>query len=288
MLLDASSLGDLMDRTDVVYCPMLMDAGELPECDLILVDGAVRLEEEEETLLQARARCRFLAAWGTCSAFGGIPALANRFEVEDLLEEAYGQTSDAYAYYLSGTGGLSKGSYQAGDMALLRRAYKIDDFVRVDAYLPGCPPEPGLVHRLLRELAGEPVQEPRAIVCAECGRKIAGAKVEAVRMFPGAVDATTCLASQGVFCLGVITRGGCGGPCPRNGLPCWGCRGPARTAVKKMEEGASFEEVAVETLSKRCKMEAEAIRATMKTLKRQCHTMFDFESNLTRKASRLR
>jgi hypothetical protein len=55
-----------------------------------------------------------------------------------------------------------------------------------------------------------------------------------------------------------------------------------------MEEGASFEEVAVETLSKRCKMEAEAIRATMKTLKRQCHTMFDFEPNLTRKASRLR
>jgi coenzyme F420-reducing hydrogenase gamma subunit len=32
------------------------------------------------------------------------------------------------------------------------------------------------------------------------------------------------------FCLGPVTRGGCGAPCPSAGLHCYGCFGPAEDA----------------------------------------------------------
>ena len=153
---------------------MLIDKAEIGDVEVALVDGTVRVKEDEEKLIEARRKSRYLLAWGTCAAFGGIPAFANQYELEDLIKESFGQTKDAFAYYLSGTRGIDWATYQEqeNELRLLRRASKLDEFVRVDYYLPGCPPRVDILVQFLNELKGEgEVSKPKTIVCSECSRK---------------------------------------------------------------------------------------------------------------------
>lgn len=132
-----------------------MDQEQILETDIAVVDGAVRTREDEEKLNEARRKSRFLVAWGTCAAFGGLPALANAFELEELIEETCGQTIDPYSYYLKGKISPA-GRHDFGiEEHLLRKVKKLSDVVRVDFYLPGCPPMTSLLKNLLQELQGE-------------------------------------------------------------------------------------------------------------------------------------
>jgi F420-non-reducing hydrogenase small subunit len=286
--LDQEGLDRVLELAELVYCPMLVDVDHFSEADVALIEGVVRLDEDAEKLREARKRTQLVIAWGTCACYGGIPAHANRYEVEDLIQETYGHTYDAYSYYLSGAGGIGQATYQEEGIALLRRAYKLDDFVRVDYYVPGCPPVPELLLQLHAELTGQSLKGAKPIVCGECGRKPTKTAVASVDAFPRADDVNTCFHSQGVLCAGFLTKGGCGAVCTRNGLPCWGCRGPTKTALKPMAAGDSYEEVLVGRLAKRCRMEEARLKPFVKLLRKQGHFLFDFEQNFMSSLSRIR
>ena len=279
VFLDQEGLDQVLEVADLVYCPMLVDQDQIPEADVTLIEGVVRLQEDVEMLREARLKSRVVIAWGTCACYGGIPAHANRYELEDLIQETYGQTYDAYAYYLSGAGGIRQATYQGEGIALLRKAYKLDDFVRVDYYVPGCPPVPELLFQVHWELTGQRLKGAKPLVCAECSRKPAKTAVTALDAFPRQDEQGTCFHSLGVLCLGFSTRGGCGAVCTRNGLPCWGCRGPAKVALKKMANGDSFEEAVIDRLIRRCGLEQEQLRSAVKHVRGQGHALFDFEQN---------
>jgi coenzyme F420-reducing hydrogenase gamma subunit len=166
VFLDQDGLDQVLEIADIAYCPMLVDQDHIPEVDMALIDGVVRLEEDVKVLQEARMKSQVVIAWGTCACYGGIPAHANRYELEDLIQETYGQTSDAYAYYLSGRGGVERATYQEEGIALLRRAFELDDFVRVDYYVPGCPPVPELLLQLYGEVSGQSLKGDKPIVCA--------------------------------------------------------------------------------------------------------------------------
>ena len=312
VLLDAQVLAEVLDNAEIVYCPMLMDVDEIPEADVALIDGAVRLKEETEKLEEARAKSRFVAAWGTCAALGGVPAMANSFDLEELIEETYGKTKDTFAYYMSGEGGVDKDTYTEKGVALLRRAYKLDDFVKVDYYLPACPPNPGMLLQLLRELTAKPLHEAHPVVCKECGRlcpvwgdcklqelahrygvatkheDCARTPVASLRASPGPEKDFRCFVSLGTFCMGFLSKGGCGALCPRHGLPCWGCRGPSEAALKKTGEMGSFEEVVAKTLAERCMMEEDKTKSFIRLLREQGHALLEFDRSYTRSITRIR
>jgi len=288
VLLDNEVLAKVLEMAEITYCPMLMDRDRIPEADVALIDGVVRLKEDEEKLEEARRKSRFVASWGTCASFGGIPAEANRFELEELVEETYGHTDDAFAYYLSGKGGIEQTTYQEKGLALLRKAYKLDDFVRVDYYVTGCPPTPGLLLQLLGELTGKGFKKAQPVVCGQCGRKFTKTPPTSLKAFPRGEQEFKCFNSLGVFCLGFLTKGGCGAVCPRHGLPCWGCRGPAKAALKKMANGDSFEEVVIKGLVRRCRLEEDEVRSIMKLVRKQGHNLFSFEQNFFSSLSRIR
>ncbi len=288
VLLDDEVLRKLLELVDLRYCPMLMDADEIPEADVAIVEGVVRLKDDLVKLEEARRKSKILVSWGTCSAFGGIPALANRYELEELINETYGQSSDLFAQYLSGQAGVGQGTYQEHEVALMRKAYKIDDFVKVDYYVPGCPPPAGQLLQLVGELTGQAFSEAKPVVCGQCSRKPVKAALTALDGSPVGAAEGVCFNSLGVPCLGFMVKGGCGAVCPRAGLTCWGCRGPARPALQKIAQGDSFEEVVIDGLMKRCQLEEEKVSPIIKRMNRSGHTLFNIEPSFGNRLSRIR
>ena len=172
LLDDSEDLSRLLERIHLTYCPLLTDEASLPDLDVILVEGAIRMEEDEEKLREARHKGRVLVAWGTCAALGGIPALANYYELESLLEASYGRAQDTVGYYLSGRGESGPALTGLAAERMVRRVDGLGARVRVDYFLPGCPPRTGLLLELVRELGGEPLPpKPKGVVCGDCGRK---------------------------------------------------------------------------------------------------------------------
>lgn len=257
-------------RLEVVYCPMLMDQRSFPHVDLAIVDGAVRGKEDRERLEEARAKSRYLIASGTCAASGGLPALANRFELEDVVTESFGRAQDLFGHYLAGTQEIDGPSNLIERLALLRTASGIGDCVKVDRYVAGCPPPLGPLTQVIGEIGGaadatgSPGRE-RKPVCSDCPRIARKDPVTEFRDFPGAeVDPAACLASRGVLCLGFLSRGGCGAPCPQGGLPCWGCRGVTEAALRKIAEGETLAGLSLDGLARISRLEAEKIRPALK------------------------
>jgi len=194
---------------NVVYAPIIMDEREIPECDVILVEGAVRIEHELEVLKDARKKAKILVAFGSCSALGGISSLGNIFKPEKLLKDVYGIEIEH---------------------KLLDLAYPIDEFVDVDYYLPGCPPTPDLISKFIDGLIKGEVERIDYPVCAECGRIVVHTKIDRIRRTEEP-DPKICLLSQGYLCLGSVTRGGCRAVCTKAGVPCKSCRGPTNKVM---------------------------------------------------------
>ncbi|POZ60137.1 NADP oxidoreductase [Chromobacterium alticapitis] len=118
--------------------------------DLGLIEGGVCNEENVETLLEFRRRCRILVAVGACALTGGVPALRNRFSAADCLAEAYGGGATLAAPLLPDDPELPR---------LLDKVYPIHELVAVDYVLPGCPPPADAFWELLTALLDG--REPR-------------------------------------------------------------------------------------------------------------------------------
>jgi NAD-reducing hydrogenase small subunit len=123
------TLANLHGRMELVYSP-LVDVHEIPEgIDVALVEGAVSNTDNVETILQLRDRSRILVAFGDCAVTANVPGMRNRFDPEVVLARAYtdNETDD---HRVPGE-----------DIPrLMRRVRPLHEFVRVDAFLPGCPP----------------------------------------------------------------------------------------------------------------------------------------------------
>ncbi len=99
--------------------------------DIGLVEGGVCNTENIETLREFRDNCKILIAVGACAMSGGVPALRNGLDVRDLLEESY----------INGIG--LTGAQIPTDAELphiLEEVSPIHEVVKVDYFLPGCPP----------------------------------------------------------------------------------------------------------------------------------------------------
>jgi len=130
----------------------LTDIKHVGDCDVGLIEGGVANSENVEVLREFRAHCKVVVAIGACAINGGIPAMRNSFELGECLQESY----------IDGIGVHNAQIPSDPEIPLLlNKVHPIHEVVRVDYFLPGCPPSGDAIWTFLTELIeGKPISFP--------------------------------------------------------------------------------------------------------------------------------
>ncbi|MBI4835447.1 MAG: methyl viologen-reducing hydrogenase [Planctomycetes bacterium] len=238
---------DLLPHVEFVHIPVLHDNKyfgqtgekkemELPAADVGIISGGVRTEKERHVALEMRKRCKVIAALGACACTGGIPALANMWTTDELFHKVYRDSISTE----------SSPTPTENLPPLENRVYALNEVIKVDLYIPGCPTSPDWIREaLLYVVTGKPLVLPHKSVCDECPtkreKKAAGIEIKRpLQPLDIKQDApweqTRCFNEQGVLCMGPVTRAGCAGlttepgevripRCIKSHMPCRGCFG---------------------------------------------------------------
>jgi coenzyme F420-reducing hydrogenase gamma subunit len=157
------------------------------------VEGSITTAEDRARILEVRRVSRALVTIGACATAGGIQALRNFVDVDELRSIVYARPE-----YIRTLG----------------TSTPIAGHVPVDFELQGCPIDKGqLLQVIAAFLGGRRPSVPAHSVCVECKRR-----------------GNVCvMVARGTPCLGPITHAGCGALCPSFDRGCYGCFGPAET-----------------------------------------------------------
>ncbi len=137
---------ELAGKIDLVFSPVI-DVKEYPEnVDVCLVEGAVANEDNLEMIQKVRARTKVLVSFGDCAVTANVPAIRNQLglgNAESVLQRAYVEGAQANA-------GVPK---EPGIVpALLERVMPVHEAVKVDYFLPGCPPPADRIKAVLTQV----------------------------------------------------------------------------------------------------------------------------------------
>lgn len=116
------------------------------KCDIGLIEGGVCNSENVHVLREYRENCKILISVGECAIMGGLPAMRNGIPVKECLEEAY-------LYGPSVRPNENNVIPNDEELPLiLDKVYPCHQVVKIDYYLPGCPPRADLIFNVLAAL----------------------------------------------------------------------------------------------------------------------------------------
>ncbi len=127
--------------------------------DVGIIEGGCCNSENVENLKYFRENCDVLISLGECAIMGGLPAMRNGIPIKECIDEAY----------LNGpTVGQNTTKIVPNDPELpmiLDRVYPCHEVVKVDYYLPGCPPRADLIwDALVALLTGNEMDLPYEVI----------------------------------------------------------------------------------------------------------------------------
>lgn len=156
--------------------------------DIALIEGSVATLHDAERLVHIGKIAKVIISIGACSAIGGINCIKNLYGVEKAKELVYGNKKE----WIDAI-----------------ETKPIDEYVKVDYYARGCPPNRSEIVDIIKSLiVGKIPEIPNYPVCIECKRL-----------------GNTCMYDLGKTCMGVIARAGCNARCPSAKSGCEACRG---------------------------------------------------------------
>ena len=175
---------------DIAYCKMLDSGGaEEGPFDVALIEGAITEEWQAAQLKRVREASAYLIPIGSCAVCGGVPAIKNTTEEMEVEKRVYGDTSRIHSM----------------------KARPVDDYVKVDGAVRGCPMgERDLTELVTSLLLNKKPDFLEYCVCVECKLK----------------GSICVLVAYGEPCMGPVTGAGCGALCPSRGRACYSCWGP--------------------------------------------------------------
>ena len=234
---------DVAAAFDFMFCPCLIDTKKkdieaMPDesIAITLFNGAIRTEENQEMACLLRKKSRFLIAFGSCSYEGCIPGLGNLSTKADVMKTVY--LDNASIDNPSGIVPQPVTKVPEGTLHLpvfFDAVNTLAQVTDVDYFIPGCPPEPHQIWNVLEAVvSGKPLPPKGSVigagkstVCEECDHIKEDKNIKGLRRtYEFVPDAKQCLLEQGLICMGIATRDGCGALCPKVNMPCTGCYGP--------------------------------------------------------------
>jgi [NiFe] hydrogenase diaphorase moiety small subunit len=114
-------------------------------CHLGIIEGGCCNADNIETLRKFREHCDVLVAVGECAIWGGLPSMRNAIPLSECIEEAY----------------LNSVTNEKGNMVipyhedlpkLLDRVYPCNEIVKIDYFIPGCPPNPQHIWKAVQNI----------------------------------------------------------------------------------------------------------------------------------------
>ena len=248
-----TKLVDLTKKVEIVFWPAALDfkysdLEAMPDKDIAVTffNGAIQNSENEHIAKLLRRKSKLLVAFGACAYGGGIPALANTTNREEIFKHVYKETSttdNPQSIYPQ-----TKFQVKEGELTLpefYNTVKTLDQTVDVDYFVPGCPPVVEQVSKVIDTFVAGNLPPKGSVIgasdkslCHECKRVKGDRKIgKIMRNYETIPDPKACLLEQGVICMGPATRGGCGSICLDANQPCRGCYGPLPNAI---DQGAKM------------------------------------------------
>jgi len=146
-------LFDLLELVEFDRSPLTdtKEIGTQGPCDIGIIEGGVCNAENVQVLQDFRANCRILVAIGACAVNGGLPAQRNHLDLRDILATVYATEAS-----------LAAGTRIPDDPELplpLAQVRPLHEVVKIDFFLPGCPPSADAIWQFLTDLIAG--REPR-------------------------------------------------------------------------------------------------------------------------------
>ncbi|OGC92275.1 MAG: oxidoreductase [candidate division Zixibacteria bacterium RBG_16_53_22] len=235
---------DVADFFDLVFWPVALDFkyDDIRRMDdksitLTLFNGAIRNDENFEIARLLRQKSVVMCAFGSCATEGGIPALANLYDRESIIDYAFHKSPSVdnpdrivpEPIYKVPEGTITI-------PAMWNTVRSLGQTIDIDYIIPGCPPQSDQIINVVEAVIdilsnGKPLPAKGTILgatdkscCDECKRQRNIKKIKKfIRPFEKVLDPDLCLLEQGVVCMGPATRAGCGAKCVSAGVPCRGC-----------------------------------------------------------------
>lgn len=131
----------LASLIEMVYSPTV-DMKEYPEnVDVCLVEGAASSDEDIHKLQVIRKNTKCVVALGDCAVNGNVPSMRNRFKTEEILDRAYVENAI-----------LQQQHPRVGVPTLQAKCRPIHEIVKVDVFVPGCPPPADAIYNCVADL----------------------------------------------------------------------------------------------------------------------------------------
>jgi NAD-reducing hydrogenase small subunit len=139
---------DIAGKIELVYGP-LMDSKEYPKnVDIVLVEGAVGYDEQIHFIEKIRKNSKIVISFGDCAMTGNLSAMRNPIGSAELVMKT------AYINNANENQQLPK----CDDIlpVLLERVTPLHELIKIDYFLPGCPPPASRIKTVMSKLlAGE-------------------------------------------------------------------------------------------------------------------------------------
>lgn len=127
-------------------------------CAVGIIEGGCCNEENVHVLRDFREHCDILISCGDCATMGGLPAMRNTIPLKECLAEAYQNGPTVY----NPSGQIPNDKELP---LILNQVYPCHEVVKIDYFLPGCPPSADTLWQALTALlTNKPVEFPYELI----------------------------------------------------------------------------------------------------------------------------